>query len=446
MLVASLSAIASLLKGQSVGNDIQCRGVSIDSRHIAKDALFFAIEGARFDGHAFVDQAKKQGAAAAIVHKHIATDLPCVVVENTRVALRDLAEWWRVQQPVALVAVTGSCGKTTTKNLMATIFKQCKNVHANRGTLNNDYGVPLTLLELTPEHEVAVVEMGANHVGEIAYLSRMARPNVAVITGVAPVHVEGFGSLENIAAAKGEIFQGLGATGVGVLNRDDAFFAYWQTLLVGKTIISFGLSEQADIYVSDVCENATGTVEFYLHFPSISLPISLPLLGKHNVLNALAAAAACYALGVAPTVIQAGLQMATPESKRLVKSVAKNGCTIIDDSYNANPSSFAAALKVLSLQSGEKIVVMGDMAELGNEAKQYHRDLAQQAKQCGVQAIYAIGDLSQETVKAFGKNAYHFAEQAQLIDRVKAAISKNSCLLVKGSRCMQMEKVVEALM
>lgn len=439
------SQIAKVLQAEYQGPVLTCTNICIDSRVVKPKSLFIAIKGPHHDGHDFIEQCEKLGAVAVVVNHPVSSHLPQIIVKDTRLALGELAHWWRQQHQIDLVAITGSCGKTTTKNLIANILEPSFQTLANQGTFNNDYGVPLTLLQLDSHHECAIIEMGANHAGEIAYLSQLAHPNVAVLTGVYPVHLEGFGSLANIAKAKAEIFQGLDEQGVAIIKRDDEFYSYWQNLLKGKKIISFGFSQQADIYATDIQSHDADRIKFNLHFPTKTLPVVLPLLGEHNVLNALAASAACYALDIVPEVIQIGLQTITPEPKRLVKELGKAGYVVIDDSYSANPTSFAAALNVLSKQAGEKIVVMGDMAELGDESLRFHRELAQKIKESGAQHLYAIGDFSRYTVEEFGKNAFHFTTQDELIEKLTQDLQKKHCVLVKGSRCMRMENIVAAL-
>jgi len=439
-----LSDIARWVDGKLCGSDVTVSGVSIDSRTILPGELFIAISGPNFDGHDFLAEVKAKGAKAVLGSKP--TDLlPSILVDSTQQAFGQMAHCWRQQFNLPIVAVTGSCGKTTIKSLLANILKLQGNVHANQGTLNNEFGVPLTLLGLRPEHDFAVIEMGANHLQEIAYLSQLAQPNIATISMVAPVHLEGFGNLQGVAQGKGEIFQGLVGDGIAVLNRDDEFFHFWQEQVIGKILISFGKHPEAQVRAENIGLDVDGYPQFELVIDDESCKVHLPLLGKHNVNNGLAAAACCYGLGVPLSVIKQGLETIAPVQKRMNRYRCLDNICIFDDSYNANPTSVNAALDVLASTQGIKVLVVGEMGELGAEGKLFHAQLGKQAKAKGIDRVYAVGNLTQHTVDSFGKGGSHFAAHGPLIDQLLQDIEPNSKILVKGSRYMQMEQVVAAL-
>ena len=440
------SELIKPLEARHSGADAIFNTVTIDSRNIKSGDLFIAIKGPNFDGHDFINEAQKQGACGVLVEKEVHTDLPVLKVADTRLALGRLGALRRAQlADLPLIAVTGSCGKTTTKTMMAAILKQKGNTLATEGTLNNDYGVPLTLLKLQEQHDYAVIEMGANHFEEIAYLTQMAKPHVAVITNAGPVHLEGFGNVYGVAQAKGEIFRGLIPSGVAVLNADDAHFEYWQALVFERKKVTFGENAKADYRAVDVCMNAQHKPEFRLCSPLGEIKITLPLLGRHNVLNALAAAAATAELGASLKDIQQGLAQMEPVNKRLNEYQGRHGEMIIDDSYNANPAGMAAALSVLMQYPGKRIMVLGSMGELGDLSEDYHYALGQQIRDMGVDILLAVGDLALHTVNAFGKGATHFNDQNSLLAELKPLLSKDAVILVKGSRFMKMENVVQEL-
>lgn len=440
-----LSAAANLLSGELVGPDAEFIFVSSDTRQIKKGDLFIALKGPNFDGHDFVSAAKKQGAIAALVHHAIDTELPQIVVKDTLQALGQLAAFRRQQTDIPVIGLTGSCGKTTTKSMIASILQTCGPSLATEGTLNNDIGVPLTLMRLLPEHQYAVIEMGANHQNEIHYVTKITRPDVALITNVAPVHLEGFGGIDGIAKGKGEIFEGLTADGIAILNADDVYVDYWRELLKGRKVIYFGLNKKADVTAKNIQLTSEGTASFELVVRNSSLPITLNILGQHNVMNALAAAAATTAIGIDIAAIQKGLLSFTPVNKRLVEYSGHAGAQVIDDSYNANPTAFLAVLQILQRKNGEKILIMGDMKELGDKAEEYHTQLGHQAREHGISKLYGYGQMSALTVKAFGKEGRHFSDQEELIATVKPTLHSEAVVLVKGSRSMKMERIVEAL-
>lgn len=442
----SLHTIANWLNAQAPLKEAICQSITIDSRKIEPGSLFIAIKGEQFDGHDYIEEARKKGALAAIVSQSVETDLPIILVQDTRKALGLLAKKWREKWSIPVIAVTGSCGKTTTKAMIAEILSQQGQVLATQGTMNNDIGLPLTAFQLNSTHEYAVFELGANHMGEIEYLADIIKPDVAVITNVAPAHLEGFGSIENIARAKGEIYQKLAENGVAILNMDDQFVDFWKSSLSHKKQIGFSQKNSADFIAQNIRLDTQGHLQFLLQGPDEKqVDIQLPLMGTHHVGNALAAAAACHAVGIPFESIQKGLIALSPIGKRLVPYETKQGAKILDDSYNANPLSLFTALKVLVHFPQEKILILGDMNELGEQAEESHREAGHQAKALGVHALYAVGKLSRFAAEAFGEHGYHFENKQDLIERIKPLLGPESVILVKGSRGAKMEEVVEAL-
>lgn len=442
-----LSEVAPALHARLVGADVAFSAVSTDSRKIEAGQLFVALTGPNFDGHDYLAEVAAKGAVAALVEREVAgSDLPQLVVSDSRVGLGRLGALNRNAFSQPLAAVTGSSGKTTVKEMLASILRAGLQgpVLATRGNLNNDLGAPLTLLELAPEHVGAVIELGANHVGEIAYTVSLTRPQVTIITNAGNAHVGEFGGPDKIVEAKGEILEGLAADGIAVLNRDDKAFATWQARANGRQVLSFALRDQAaDVYASELWRDARGCAGFALAGSAGAARIQLNLLGEHNVANALAAAAAAHALGVPLVGIQTGLESLQPVKGRAVAQLATNGARVIDDTYNANPISMCAAVDILAAFSGRTVLVLGDMGELGEWAEQGHRDVGAYAAG-KVDALYAVGPLMAHAVKAFGAQGQHFADQASLI----AALGRESgdtTILIKGSRSAAMEKVVAAL-
>lgn len=450
-----LSEIAKAVGGQLIGHDIGmrevlCESVGSDSRNIVKNQLFVAIKGERFDGNAYATEAIKQGAAAALVSDTNTQASPAVLVADTRLALGQLAKYWRATLPLPLVAVTGSNGKTTVKEMLAAILhitllstSASRAVLATQGNLNNDIGMPMTLLKLRKQHAYAVIEMGMSHEGEIRYLTNIAKPNVAVVNNAGIAHIGEVGSREGIARAKGEIFEGLGNDGIAVINADDAFADYWKSLNTNRKIITFALSAKADVTAN--YEEAAGISKVTLTTPAGSIQFKLHVLGKHNISNALAASACAHALGVSNADIAHGLESFAAVKGRLQRKAGFNGASLIDDTYNANPDSMKAAIDVLVSQPGKQIFVMGDMAELGVDAAQMHADIGLYAKQKNVPELFTFGELSQQASQVFGANAQHFTNLEALVLHLKNSMQANTTVLVKGSRFMQMERVVDGI-
>ena len=446
MITLQLSALAARLNGQLKGADGPFTALGTDSRKSLDGQLFIALKGPNFDGHDYLQAAAQQGAVAALVERWQPVPLTQIKVDDTLRALGQLSATWRQKFTRPLIALTGSNGKTTTKNMLAAILRQCGQVLATAGNLNNDIGVPLTLARLGRE-DYAVLELGANHPGEIAYLTALARPDVALITNAGPAHLEGFGDLVGVARAKGEIYQGLSAQSCAVLNRDDAFAEYWQALIGARRCVDFSMQQTATcVYAQVITEQPN---RFELHIGGASVDIELGLPGRHNVMNALAAAATASAVGASLVQIQAGLVGMDAVTGRLQRQPGPFGSTLIDDSYNANPSSLAVALQVLAQASGPKWLVLGDMAELGVQAQARHADAGIQAREVGVSRLFALGELSQNSVAAFGTDGEHFAQASALSEAVLTALADHQhaapTVLIKGSRSMRMERIVQAL-
>ena len=441
----SLQTIAEVLQGIQQGDDVVVTSVDTDSRRVQPGQLFVALPGDRFDGHDFLPQVAAQGAVAALVSKPVETGLPTVLVKDTRLALGQLSSWWRQQRALPLIAVTGSNGKTTTKEMIGAIMQVhvggADHVLATAGNFNNDIGMPLTLLRLRPTHRCAVIEMGMNHLGEIDYLTRLARPDVAVINNAGTAHIGELGSRENIAKAKGEIFAGLGHDGIAVINADSEFAGYWRGLNSGRKVLTFGLHPEANVR-GELLGVASA---FKLYYQGEVVTITLAVPGTHNIMNALAAAAASQAAGASLAEVAHGLQGFGGVKGRLQQKTATNGAKVIDDTYNANPDSMKAALDVLKNAGEHTVFVMGDMGELGSDAEAMHAQIGRYAKDRGIGRMYALGQLTQAAVQAFGAPARHFVSIDELVAALQTETTTNDVILVKGSRFMQMERVVNAL-
>lgn len=443
----TLAQAATALQGETSAPDVSFDRVNTDSRAVEPGDLFIALKGERFDAHDFVQQALADGAAAALVNQGYQGEpgQPLIRVADTHAALGQLAAFWRQQFSLPVAGITGSNGKTSVKEMVAAILNAAvgeDQVLATRGNLNNDIGMPLTLLRLRAQHRYAVLEMGMNHLGEIAYLSKLAQPNVTVINNAQAAHLEGLGDVTTVARAKGEIFEGLPADGIAVINADDAHAAMWRQLAGERKRIEFGLQ------TGDVCCDFTLGVygsELTLHTPIGSAPLSLQVPGLHNVRNALAATAVVLAMGVDLAEVVKGLSNFAGVKGRLQRKPGQLGSTVIDDTYNANPDSVAAALNVLSAQLGKKWLVLGDMGELGDTAAAQHYDIGNLARKRGVDQVFCLGDNSQQAVAAFGAGARHYGSLDMLLSDLQAQIGKNVTVLVKGSRFMRMERVVQAL-
>lgn len=443
-----LSEAAKALNANWVGEDVLFTSVGTDSRAIAQGQLFVALKGEKFDGHTYAAEALAQGAAAVMVNQSAnLSGLTALVVEDTYQALGQLATYWRGKFSLPVVAITGSNGKTTVKEMVAAILRteagQDGRVLATLGNLNNHIGLPLTLLKLREHHRYTVVEMGMNHRGEIRYLTKIGKPDVAVINNAGNAHLGELGSYEAIAEAKGEILEGLGVAGIAILNADDRFFSFWETLVNGKKIIKFGLQSPADVTASYQLQTAGSALE--LNTPQGKVSVHLPVPGLHNVMNALAAIAAVLALNVPLASVKVGLENFHSAKGRLQVLQGLQGATVIDDTYNANPASMKAAIDVLQACAGKRILVLGDMGELGEDAPAMHKEVGEYAKHAGIDALYSLGDVSVEMSKAYGSGAKHYETLETLIDDLKKLLQANTTVLVKGSRFMAMERVVKAI-
>ena len=441
-----LSEAALATRGQLIGADVEFCCVGTDSRAIKKGQLFVALKGENFDGHEYAAQSLEQGASAVLVSK-ASNVSPAVVVEDTRLALGDLASHWRAKFDMPVVAITGSNGKTTVKEMLAAILKVATaddaSVLATQGNLNNDIGLPMTMLNLGKQHRYAVLEMGMNHTGELSYLSNLAKPNVALVNNAGTAHIGELGSLEAIANAKGEIFEGLADGGTAIINADDVFANLWKNLASKHQQVTFGLKAKADVTAKYELHAASSDLE--LIAPNGTVKFTLPAPGLHNVSNALAAASAALALNVLLENIATGLSNFAGVKGRLQTKQGFAGAKVIDDTYNANPMSMKAAIDVLKASAVQRIFVMGDMAELGADAASMHSEIGAYAKTAGIEKFYALGELTKNAVTSFGANAMHFETVEALAESLKVMMNAETTVLVKGSRSMRMERVVDAI-
>jgi len=440
----SASTIAMWTHGRLHGADAEVTGVVTDTRRVRPGDLFVAIKGEHVDGHDYLADAAARGAVAAMVTRKLDHEMPQVVVDDSVLALGDLASAVRAQRDVRVVGITGSNGKTTVKTLAAAILSRHGRTHVSAGNYNNELGLPLSLLAMPSDTRFAVFEMGAGKPGDIAYLAAIARPDVGVVNLVAPAHLERMGSVEGVAETKGALYQALPADGVAIVNADDAFASFFDGLAGGRKLLHFGLDHAADVSAQILEQRADGS-RFVLRTPVGEAAVSLPLPGRHNVANALAASAIALALDVPLATIVAGLQSAEGVPGRLRRHVTAGGWTVIDDSYNANPGSMMAAIDTLLLAEGERWLVLGDMAELGADARALHASVGRRAHERGVERLFAVGPLGAATVEAFGDGAAHFTDKPALITALRARLHAGVTCLVKGSRSSGMEQVVAAL-
>jgi len=465
-----LSQAAQVLSGRLAGPDVRFDAVSADSRKIRAGDLFIALRGEHFDGYEFVAQAAQSGAVASLVnadsyrieergarseqeagseapHSILNPQSSILIVEDTRRALGQLAAYWCRQFDIPLVAITGSNGKTTVKEMLAGILRAASGnddaVLATGGNLNNDIGMPLTLLQLNAQHCYAVIEMGMNHPGEIDYLTHIANSDVALITNASSAHLEGLGSVEAVARAKGEIFAGLKPRGTAIINADDEHAPLWRGLAGTHPLLEFGLEQPAD--VSGQWQPQGSGLRLSAQTPSGNFSADLQVPGAHNARNALAASAAAVALNVPLETIAAALEKFSGVAGRLQRKAARHGATLIDDTYNANPASVRAAIGVLAQADGRRVLVLGDMGELGDNAAAFHAGIGSEARRAGIEKLYALGELSRNAVNAFGSGAQHFERIEDLQKALEGELDTDATVLVKGSRFMKMERVVEFL-
>ncbi|MFP3343189.1 UDP-N-acetylmuramoyl-tripeptide--D-alanyl-D-alanine ligase [Halomonas sp. SIMBA_159] len=419
--------------------------VVTDTRKIEPGCLFIALKGPRFDGHEFVEQAREQGAAAALVERAVDSALPQLICSDTRLGLGLVARAWRQRFTLPLVAVTGNSGKTTVKEMTAVLLAPLGSVLATEGNLNNDIGAPLTLLRLSPQHQAGVVELGANHLGEIAWTSQLAAPQVAIITNVTGAHVGEFGGMGQIAQAKSEILAGLGTQGTAVINRDDRYYSFWAACATPRQIVSYGLHEDADVHARALSCDPQGRYAFTLVANGHVLgDVQLPLIGKHNVSNALAASAAALALGVSAEQVVSGLSRLASLSGRLSVVPGLRQATLLDDTYNANPGAVKAALDALASFPAPRWCALGAMGELGGESHALHAEIGRYAASLGVDALLTYGEAARAASEAFGRGQ-HFDDHETLVRHVINTLPPNATLLVKGSRSAGMETVIAAL-
>ena len=442
-----LSQVAVAVQGRLLGADGLISGVSTDTRAITEGQLFVALAGERFDAHDFLAPAVAAGAMALLVadESKVPAGVSAVVVDDTRLALGRLAAAWRAQFSLPVIAVTGSNGKTTTKEMVAAILKAAFGaaVLSTRGNLNNDIGLPLTLLGLRASHRAAVIEMGMNHPGEIGYLAPIGAPTVALVTNAQRAHLEGMGDLDEVAREKGAIFSGLSADGVAVVNADDAYAGLWRSMAAGHPVRTFAIDHAAD--VSGKVRQHGLEIAIELSAPEGNAALTLSIPGRHNARNAVAAAAACLAAGIPMTAVVAGLEAFSGVKGRLQRRTGKQGAEILDDTYNANPDSVRAGIDVLAATIGRKLLVLGDMGEIGEASGQYHDEIGGYAKSQGIDRLFALGDQAQLAVRNFGEGAKHYCNVDKLIAAVDKELGPETTVLVKGSRFMKMERVADAL-
>ena len=446
MINVTLSQLASVLKGALQGRDVTIDAVTTDTRKIAPGSLFVALKGERFDAHDFADKAKASGAGALLVNRQLDIDLPQLIVNDTRRAFGELAAWVRQQVPTRVVALTGSSGKTSVKEMTASILSECGNTLYTAGNLNNDIGVPMTLLRLTPEHQYAVIELGANHQGEIAWTVGLTQPEAALVNNLAAAHLEGFGSLAGVAKAKGEIYSGLPVDGIAIMNADNNDWLNWQTIIGDRKVWRFSPNAaNSDFTATNIHVTSHGT-EFTLQTPTGSLDVLLPLPGRHNIANALAATALSMAVGADLPAVKKGLATLQAVPGRLFPVQLAENQLLLDDTYNANVGSMTAAVQALAEMPGYRVMVVGDMAELGDESEACHLQVGEAAKAAGIDRVISVGKQSQAISQASGVGE-HFTDKRALITRLKELIAEQQIitLLVKGSRSAAMEEVVLAL-
>ncbi|QBY04822.1 UDP-N-acetylmuramoyl-tripeptide--D-alanyl-D-alanine ligase [Thalassotalea sp. HSM 43] len=436
------------------GNILRCEepetlaitSVSSDSRQLQAGDLFIALKGPNFDGHRFVTQASDIGCSVALVETEQDVDIPQLLVTDCYKAMGKLAAYVKQQVNPKTVAITGSSGKTTVKEMVAAILSQLGTVLATDGNFNNEIGVPLTLLRLEHQHQYAVIELGANHIGEIAYTTTLTKPDVAVINNIAAAHLEGFGDLCGVARAKGEIFEGLDETGVALYNQDTPYTHKWQWRLTDKTVRKFSCVKEADCYCSDVRLNDLGYSSFTLNTYQGNIDITVPVPGRHNVCNAVAAAAIALEFGATLEQIKSGLGNMAPVKGRLNLISLPDKMTLIDDTYNANVESTKAGVELLGSYAGRRILILGDMAELGEDARRYHQEIGEHALTHHIDNVLTLGVLSQSASQVFNGDGAHFSQRDKLIEKLAQLLTNEEqtiTILVKGSRSARMELVVE---
>lgn len=440
-----LSELVAPLEATLRGGDVAISAVATDTREPMPGALFVALRGERFDGHDYLDAAHQGGAAAALVSRAVDCALPLLEVADTQRALGRLGARNRDEFDGPVVAITGSSGKTTVKNLIHAVLSRRGPTLATAGNLNNEIGVPLTLLRLAPEHRFAVVEMGAAKAGDIAWLCELARPDVAVLLNAMPAHLQGFGSVQAVAEAKGEIYDGLGEANTAIINADQEYSRRWRGRAGAATILDYGLRQPAAITASNISSRGTAGISFIASTPAGDVPVALKLPGLHNVSNALAAIAVGLACELSLGEISAGLASVAPVPGRLAISRGLGGCTVIDDCYNANPGSVRAAIDLLADCEGRRTLILGAMRELGDESAALHLQMGEYARQRGLDRFWGVGPELAEAVAAFGEGGAHFADRDEAIAALHGEFGAEDTALVKGSRGAAMEHLLAAL-
>jgi len=446
-MMRTLAQFAADCGGRLVGEDRAWSAVSTDTRRIGAGELFVALRGPNFDGADFLPQAAAVGAAGAVASREGPAGLPVILVDDPLRALQQAARARRARYTGPVIGVAGSNGKTTCKEMIAAILGERGATLATRGNLNNHIGLPLTLLRLEDAHRHAVIEMGANHPGDVAELAAIAVPAIGIVTNAGAEHLEGFGSLEGAAHAEGELFAALGRDGVAIVNADDEFAGMWRDMTVAR-VVTFGLGGKADFGARDIrTEAGEGgfRTRFTLVAPQGEVAVTLRLAGKHNVVNALGAAAAATAAGATLPDIAAGLARLEPVPGRLVLRPAAGGAWLIDDSYNANPSSLLAAIEVLGALEGRRWLVLGEMGELGEHSTAAHTEAGRQARAHGIERLFAFGERAGLAARSFGEDASRHDDAAELAAAVRAGLAPDVRVLIKGSRMNRLERVVEAL-
>lgn len=445
-----LSEAAKHMRGRLVGKDINFDSVTIDTRTLQEGDIYLALKGERFDGHDFIGKAVEQGACACIVKDGSdcqELDRSVIYVEDTRLALGQLSLAWRQQFNLVCIAITGSSGKTTVKEMIASILALDGQTLATKGNLNNDIGVPLTLLRLKETDKYAVIELGASALGEIDYTTRLVKPNVALITNIAEAHIEGFGSIDAVSRAKSEIFDGLSENGIAIVNMDEPYSKSWEPKLENKKVlrVSRAFRDNADMWLDDIETMDNGSTQFQIKTPDSIMEVKLKLLGEHNAHNALLAAAAAKSVGVNNKIIAQGLESLNPVPGRLFPEKGFKDIKIIDDTYNANPLSVKSAITLLSRCGDNTTAVLGDMAELGEDSESMHEAVGAWAAQNKIHQLISIGQFAKNTASGYGPTAITFDCQEEAITELKNILDEGSTVLVKGSRSAHMENIVNAL-
>lgn len=444
MTARSAAALAEQTGGLLEGADVPFEAVVTDSRAVTAGDCFVALSGPRFDGHDFLQDVANAGAAVALVARSAAVSLPQVRVADTLDALQAWAASWRSNFALPVVGITGSNGKTTLRAMCEAVLAPLGSLLATRGNLNNHIGLPLTLCGLRESHAAAVIEMGANHRGEIAQLAAIARPDIGIVSNAGDAHLEGFGSRDGVARGKGELFAALPASGTAIINADDSYASLWRELSTAGRQLAFGLGAAADVTARDIAQDADGS-RFRLLLPDGEAAVHLPLPGRHNVRNALAAAAAGHALGLDAGIIASGLAATRAPAGRLAPVAARRGARLIDDSYNANPASLAAAIDWLATMRGHRVLALGDMAELGEAGPALHAEAGRAARTAGIESLLAAGPLAARAAEAFGVGAEAFDDAEALAAALRERLQSDWIVLAKGSRAAGMERVVAAL-